>query len=187
MVGNYTRSIAKRVFAHELGETSLSFKDGDDQYSPTYAITPTGEKVNRIFMVATLLEAEDIGKDSEYWRGRIADPTGTMHVYAGQYQPAAAQFLVEAEVPAFVAIIGKPSTYQTPEGHTKSSIRPEAIFEVDAETQNKWIMETAAATIERLKTLNADDEVKAKAREHYKVDIGAYNTMVRIALKSIEI
>lgn len=184
---NFKRQVAKRIFAYELGATSLSFKDGDDQYSPTYAITPTAAAVNRLFMVATLLEKENIGNESEYWRGRVADPTGSLNVYAGQYQPEAAQFLSDAQVPSLVAIIGKPHTYKTDDGQIKTSIRPEKIFAVDEETQNQWIMETAEATLSRLKAIDSDDPSALQAREHYELHAETYNTMIHAALKTIKL
>jgi uncharacterized protein len=48
----------------------------------------TGAKVNRIFLVGTLIE-----KGSEYWRGSVTDTTGSFTIYAGQYHPEAAHFL----------------------------------------------------------------------------------------------
>ena len=53
-------------------------------------LLPTGAKANRIFVVGTLTETEDVGSDDEYWQGRIVDPTGRFFTYAGQYQPEAA-------------------------------------------------------------------------------------------------
>ena len=86
----FVREIAHRIFAAELKESNLQAKEGQDQYSPQYLITPTGAKANRVFIVGTLTEKEDIGTDSEFWRGRIVDPTGAFFVSAGQYQPEAA-------------------------------------------------------------------------------------------------
>jgi len=35
---------------------------------------------------------------------------------AGSYQPEAMQQLAKIETPAFVAVVGKPNLYQTPDG-----------------------------------------------------------------------
>ncbi|HML26433.1 MAG TPA: DNA-binding protein, partial [Methanomethylovorans sp.] len=104
-MAGYTREVARRIFAQEFRESNLTFKDGNDQYSPQYLFTPTGAKVNRMFIVGTLTEKEDIGSESEYWRGRVSDPTGSFFIYAGQYQPEAAQVLSECDTPEFVAIV----------------------------------------------------------------------------------
>ncbi|MCK4929252.1 MAG: DNA-binding protein, partial [Methanosarcinales archaeon] len=87
MASQYSREVAHRVFAQEFRDSDLSFKDSNDQYSPQYLLTPTGAKVNRMFIVGTLTEKEDIGTDAEYWRARVVDPTGAFIIYAGQYQP----------------------------------------------------------------------------------------------------
>jgi RPA family protein len=54
----YVREVAHRVFAAELKESNLQSKEGQDQYSPQYLITPTGAKCNRIFIVGTLTQQE---------------------------------------------------------------------------------------------------------------------------------
>src|SRR5674476_1114301 len=103
MAASFYREVARRVFAQELRDSDLTSKDESDQYAPQYILTPTGAKVNRIFIVGTLIEKEDIGTDSEYWRGRVSDPTGTFTIYAGQYHPEASQFLSNCELPVFVS------------------------------------------------------------------------------------
>ncbi len=185
-MAGYTREVAKRLFSQEFRESNLTFKDGDDQYSPQYLFTPTGAKVNRMFIVGTLTEKEDIGSDSEYWRGRVSDPTGSFFIYAGQYQPEAAQVLAECDTPEFVAIIGKPSTYTTPEGDIRTSIRPESMYIVDGETRDLWVLDTAKATLERLKNLSTSHPDALKAKEHYKTDTKHYASMVLKALRSLK-
>jgi RPA family protein len=104
----FAREVAHRIFAAEFRESNLQAKEGQDQYSPSYLITPTGAKCNRVFIVGTLTEKEDVGTDAEFWRGRIVDPTGAFFVNAGQYQPEAAQMLAKTTPPEFIAVIGKP-------------------------------------------------------------------------------
>lgn len=185
MVG-YTREVARRIFAQEFRESNLSFKDGDDQYAPQYLLTPTGAKVNRIFIVGTLIEKEDIGTDSEYWRGRVTDPTGSFLIYAGQYQPEAAQVLAECETPAFVAVVGKPSTYTTNEGDVLTSVRPESLHIVDGQTRDMWVVETAKCTLERIKALDGSSPNAQRAKEYYDADVKHYSSMVSQALRSLK-
>ncbi len=185
-MAGYIREVAKRIFAQEFRESNLTFKDGDDQYAPQYLLTPTGAKVNRMFIVGTLTEKEDVGTDSEYWRGRVSDPTGSFLVYAGQYQPEAAQVLVECETPAFVAIVGKQSTYTTGDGDILTSIRPESIQVVDGDTRDMWVLDTAKQTLDRLNLLKDGDPDAAKALEHYDTDADHYRAMVKQALESLK-
>mgnify|MGYP005846426629 FL=1 len=100
------REVAKRIFAKEFNASNMAFKESEDQLAPTYLLTPTGAKCNRVFVVGTLTEKDNVGSDSEYWRGRVTDPTGAFVLYAGQYHPEAAQVLSDLDVPSFIAVIG---------------------------------------------------------------------------------
>jgi hypothetical protein len=184
----YVREVAHRLFAVELKESNLQVKEGQDQFSPQFLITPTGAKCNRVFVVGTLTEKEDIGTDSEFWRGRIVEPTGAFYVTAGQYQPEAAQMLAKTAPPEFIAVIGKPTTFTTKEGNILSSIRAESMHIVDAATRDKWIVETAGLTLKRLEKLagsNPDPDA-VKAREHYKTKVESYKELINKAVLSLK-
>lgn len=207
-MAGFSREVARRIFVEELKSSNYSFRDGEDQhqYAPQYLLTPTGAKCNRVFMVGTLTEKDDIGGDTEYWRGRVVDPTGSILIYAGQYQPEAAQILANMEAPAYVAVVGKPNLYQTEDGNIIISLRAEAIQRVDEETRNQWIMDAARRTLERLVVLKSAgpapvsgdfataDKVPAaspaqdaqRALEHYHTDIDHYKQMVIRALTSLQ-
>jgi RPA family protein len=183
----FFREAARRVFAQELKDSNLTSRDESDQYAPQYVLTPTGAKVNRLFLVGTLIEKEDIGTDSEYWRGRISDPTGSFLVYAGQYQPEAAQFLSECELPVFVAVIGKTSTYTTDDGNVFTSIRPESIQQVDEDTRDLWVLDTAKQTFDRIKAVETGEDQNSKlAKEHYSTDTNFYRQILKKALESLK-
>ncbi len=183
---DYIREVAHRIFAAEFKESNLQVKEGLDQYSPQYLITPTGAKCNRVFVVGTLTEKEDVGTEAEFWRGRIVDPTGAFFVYAGQYQPEAAQVLAKTTPPEFIAVVGKPSVYTTPEGNVITSIRPESMQVVDADTRNRWLMDTAMHTIKRLAKLQGTDPDAVKAMEHYHTNIEHYKSLVIQAVESLK-
>ncbi|WP_122088997.1 RPA family protein [Halalkalicoccus subterraneus] len=182
-----TRELAQRVFASEFNDATYTFKESDDERAPLYALLPTGARANRVFIVGTLTEKSDVGEDSEYWQGRIVDPTGTFFVYAGQYQPEAAAFLREAEPPAYVAIVGKPRTYETDESDVNVSVRPESITEVDVGTRDRWVVETAERTIERIEAFEDDaNEYATMAREEYDLPVENYQQNLLSALESVE-
>ena len=181
------REVAKRVFAKEFNASNLLYKESEDQYSPQYLLTPTGAKCNRLFFVGTLTEKSDIGTDSEYWKGRVTDPTGAFDIYAGQYTPEAAQALSDIEVPSFVAVIGKPSSYKRQDGTISVTIRPEIIVPADSDTRDLWVKDTIAATAERLEALKAGATPDAvKAQEHYHADVAEYKKMLETAAKSLK-
>lgn len=211
-MAGFSREVAKRIFAEELKNSNYSFRDGEDQhqYAPQYLLTPTGAKCNRVFVVGTLTEKDDIGGDTEYWRGRVVDPTGSILIYAGQYQPEAAQILANMEAPSFVAVVGKPNLYQTDDGNIIISLRAESIQRVDENTRNLWIIDTARRTLGRLEALKnarpvpvssdftTADNVPAstssstpaqdadRALQHYHTDIEHFRQMVLRALSSLK-
>ncbi|HMK46700.1 MAG TPA: DNA-binding protein [Methanocella sp.] len=181
------REVAKRVFAKEFQASNLTYKDGDDQFAPTYLLTPTGAKCNRVFIVGTLTEKTNIGTDSEFWKGRVTDPTGAFVIYASQYQPEAAQSLSDIEVPSFVAVIGKPNSFKGQDGTMIFSIRPEIVMPVDSDTRDMWVKDTIYNTADRLSTMKTDSDPDAiKAKEHYKTDTEEYKNMLLSAAKSLK-
>ena len=185
-----TRKVARRVFASEFNDAGYTFKESDDERAPIYLLLPSGARANRVFVVGTLTEKEDIGEDSEYWRGRVVDPTGTFFVYAGQYQPDAAAMLRDLEPPAYVAIVGKPRTYEpddSEEGDVLVSLRPESITVVDADTRDRWVVETAERTLDRIEAFDEEgNEYARMARERYDLPVETYRDRAIEALESLE-
>ncbi|WP_174790063.1 MULTISPECIES: RPA family protein [Haloarcula] len=180
------RELAQRAFAGEFNDAGYTFRESDDDRAPVYALLPTGAKANRVFVVGTLTETDDVGSDDEYWQGRIVGPTGTFFTYAGQYQPEAAAMLREVDPPVFVALVGKPRTYETDDGDTNVSLRPEHLTVVDADTRNRWVTETAKRTLERLERFDDDsNEYAAMAREQYETTPDQYRQTVIQALEEL--
>ena len=182
-----TRKVARRAFAREFNDASYTFKESDDERAPNYLLLPTGQRANRVFVVGTLTEKEDVGEDSEYWRGRVVDPTGTFFVYAGQYQPDAASMLRDLEPPEYVAIVGKPGTYETDDGTVNVSVRPESITVVDAPTRDRWVVETAERTLDRIERFEDEtNEYARMARAEYDLPVESYRREAASALESLE-
>ncbi|SNR37241.1 RPA family protein [Halorubrum vacuolatum] len=182
-----TREVARRVFATEFNDAGYTFKESDDERAPVYALLPTGASANRVFFVGTLTEKDDVGDDAEYWRARIVDPTGTFFVYAGQYQPEAASTIRDLEAPAYVAVVGKPRTYETDDGTIRVSVRPESITEVDAAVRDRWVVETAERTLERVAAFEDEaNEYARMAREQYESDPTTYKASALAALEDLD-
>jgi RPA family protein len=162
------REVAQRAFAREVNAATHTFRESDDDRAPVYVLLPTGAKANRVFVVGTLTDTADVGDEDEYWQGRVIDPTGTVFIYAGQYQPDAAGVLRDTEPPAYVAVVGKPRTYETDDGTVNVSVRPEHLTIVDEPTRDRWVAETAQRTLDRLETVdNPANEYGQLAREEY--------------------
>jgi len=183
-----TREVARRVFAREFNAATHTFKESDDDRAPVYALLPTGESANRVFFVGTLTETEDVGDDNEYWQGRVVDPNGdTFYVYAGQYQPEAAAVLRETEPPEYVSVVGKPATYEPEAGSINVSVRPESITIVDAPTRDRWVVETAERTLERIEAYDEEhNEYARMASEEYDMPLSRYREGVVQALESLD-
>lgn len=182
-----SREVARRVLAAEFNDTTYTFKESDDDRAPTYGLLPTGEKANRIFFVGALTETDDVGKKDEYWQGRVAGPTGTFVVYAGQYQPGAAAKLRDLDTPVYVAVVGKPRTYETDDGSILVSVRPESITVVDHSMRAQWVQDAAKKTLKQIKSFDdQSNEYVRMAQEQYGDDLGPYRDAVVTALESLD-
>ena len=143
------REVAWRLFAAEFEDADFEYSEADEERAPNYVITPTGARVNRLFVVGVLTEVDEVSDG--ILRGRVVDPTGPFVVYAGQYQPDAKAFLQGANPPSFVAVTGKARTFQPDDSDViYTSIRPESINEVDAATRDRWAVQTAEHTLHRV-------------------------------------
>ncbi|HUW86703.1 MAG TPA: nucleic acid-binding protein [Methanoregula sp.] len=187
--GVFEREPARRVFAAELRECRYQFKEGEDEKSPTFVLIPTGERCNRIFLVGTLTEKQRQGDQNIFYRGRVVDSSGTFFVMAGSYQPEAMQQLAKIDTPAFVAVVGKPNLYQTPDGAFLVSVRIESITVVDKATRDLWVLDTAARTLDRIdafKASTAPDVIKAK-EQYPAIDVAVFRKIAYDALAQIKI
>ena len=155
------REVAHRLFAAEFEDADLSYSESDEERAPNYVVTPSGARVNRLFVVGVLTEVEQVSED--VLRGRVVDPTGAFVLYAGQYQPDEQAFLDRAEPPIFVAVTGKARTFQPDDADTVyTSVRPETISEVDADTRDRWTVDAAERTRDRVGTFAAAARMEAR-------------------------
>ncbi|SDY42207.1 hypothetical protein [Halopenitus persicus] len=152
--GPGTREVAYRLFANEFDDATLSYSESDEERAPNYVLTPLGARVNRLFAVGVLTEVERVNEETR--RGRVVDPSGAFVTYAGQYQPDEQAFLERADPPTFVALTGKARTFQ-PEDSDRvfTSVRPESLNEVDADTRDRWVVRAAETTLDRLAAFEA--------------------------------
>jgi RPA family protein len=144
------REPAWRVFAHEFNQATLQYKE-DEEHGPTYVISPTGAKMNRVFVVGVLTEVEDLSS-SDLRRARIADPTGSFTIYAGKYQADTAAFLAQAEAPQFITALGRARLYTRNET-SYASIWPKEVNSTTETVRNNWVINTAERTLDRLEAL----------------------------------
>lgn len=190
------REVARRVFARELNDATYQFKESSAERAPKYSLSPTGAKANRVFISGTVVEVEDVGEDNEYWRAKISDGSGVeedntvegnFFAYAGQYQPEAVAALQDLETPEYVTIVGKPRVYETDDGNTNVSIRPETVNVVDESTRERWIVETAEQTQARIEQFEEGGSAYAEmaAEEYVDQDIDKYREGAVAALNTV--
>ncbi|WP_254534704.1 hypothetical protein [Halomarina litorea] len=148
------REVAHRLFAAEFDDAEYSYSESDEERAPNYVVSPTGARVNRLFVTGVLTEVSQAG--DSILRARVVDPTGAFVVYAGQYQPEAMAFLDRTTPPAFVAVTGKARTFQPDDSDVVyTSVRPESISAVDADARDRWTVTAAERTLERIGTFAA--------------------------------
>lgn len=200
-----SREVAWRLFAGEFNDARKSLTEGTGDRAPTFVLTPLGAKVNRVLVSGVLTDVENLGTDAEpMYRGRVSDPTGTWHLYAGQYQPIAAAALGKAQPPTILTVIGKAKTFTTDQGAVYVSVRPERLKTVDGASRDFSLLEAARSLKRRLAIVRAaygletptpetvralgctaaaaDGIVKAVA-EYGKVDLSRYQAMLAEGLR----
>ena len=144
------REVAWRVFASEFNSATVELPT-EDQYAPSYLLSPIGAFINRIYFTGVLTESENVGTDQEpLWRGRVSDPTDVFFISAGQFQPNAARVLGSLEVPALVGIVGKARTYSPDDATTYTSVRVEQVKTISQELRDYWVIEACQSLNYRL-------------------------------------
>lgn len=185
----YVREPAKRIFAAEFRETRISQKfDASDEKAPVFVITPTGECANRLLIVGVLTFKEKKGDPNIYYKGTVDDMTGTFFVMANNYNPEAmSQMASIKNIPTFVAVIGKPIIYNTPDGKKFASVRVEEIREVDRTTRDMWLLDTAKATLRRIEAMEKEtDPQLIEIKDAYKTNTTVYKGIVKKAIDAID-
>ncbi|MCK5396811.1 MAG: hypothetical protein KAJ33_01005 [Thermoplasmata archaeon] len=179
------REVAWRVFAGELNDSSLVEK-GEEERAPSYVITPLGARINRVYIVGVITDLENVGSPEEpIWRARIADPSGTTFVSAGQFQPEAALALSKIPVPSFAAIIGKVRVYSPEDGVMYLSISPEVVKQVDKEMRDSWVLDSARALKHRLEGMSEAQNMSSPSVDEL-VDLEFSNSLAMGIVSAID-
>ncbi len=182
----FEREPAIRVFASELRESRIQFKEGEDEKSPSYILLPTGERCNRIFLCGQMTQKDKKGEQNKFYTIRVQDPTGMFFINAGSYQPDAMQQIARIEPPVYVAVLGKPGIRTTADSSVFVSVRAESVTEIDLETYRCWVLDCAEKTLDRLDAFDQTDDSR-KAKEFYNTNIAIYRQIIQDALTQIEI
>ena len=122
------REPAWRVLAQEF-QASLEEEKGIGERAASYLLSPLGARMNRVLVVGTLPPAESIGKDESqpFLRSKLTDPTGSLTVTAGGFQPRALAALKRWTAAGLALVVGKAHLYRGRDGVGYGSVRAEAL------------------------------------------------------------
>jgi RPA family protein len=183
---SFKRAPVTKILIAEAVRTTHDLPRGEGQYEAQTYMTPTGRTVSKVMISGVAVEKEDVGKDQSMWRLRVSDPSGAMHVFAGTYQPEAAQVIAGLEVPSFVAVVGKLNLYKPEEGSVIVSIRLDSITQIDGVARDNLIIDASLSTLRSIRKIT-DEKLKEVAGIYGDKDgKDAYILVARQAIESLE-
>jgi RPA family protein len=148
------REVAWRVFASEFG-ASLEEEKGTGERAASYVLSPLGARMNRVLVAGTLGPADRLGREESgpFFRARLQDPTGTLTVTAGGFQPRALEALQSLQAPAAPRpglVVGKAHLFRGRDGAAYPSVRAEAVRFVSEAELRTLFGETLRQTLDRI-------------------------------------
>jgi uncharacterized protein len=145
------RETAWRVLADEL-VSSREEERGEGDRAATYLITPLGARANRVLLAGHLDPPEAAGRDGtpSFFRARFTDPTGTLTITAGSFQPRALTALRGITEGANAIVVGKPHRYEGRDGAVSISVRAESLRPASEDEVQALRWEAAHQTLRRI-------------------------------------
>ena len=181
---------AVRLFAGEWNQSTFAVT-GEDDRSTVWVVTPTGAYCRQVFLAGALVGLHEEG---DILSARLADPTGGFDLIFGGRNTALAESVRKIPLPSFVSVAGRSQMYRSG-GNVVLTIRPEHVLVIDRRIRDRWIITTAHATLERLRTMlsalkdpGADIRIR-QAAAHYSLsdkDLASLAEMVEGALSNIQ-
>lgn len=182
----FIREPAKRLFSEEFKQVKFTKKFSTDDKAPSFILTPTGCVANRVLISGIMTMRERMDDKNNTYRAVVNDNTGNFYVKASTFQPEALHKIAKIQVPAFVTIVGKPSVYKRDDGRIFVSARIEDIGVTDKETREQWIIDTAVATLDRIRTMEQGKDPSAnEIKAMYSTNPADYKETVKKALNSL--
>jgi len=179
-----TREVAHRMFAVEFNASRHEDR-GLEENAPNYVITPLGAHVNRLYFVGNLMSKVNSGtEDSPIYKAEIRGPTGTFYLFAGQYQPQPLTALGKLEPPELVGVVGKVRTFQRDDGAFYVSVKPESVFPVDIPQRDRWAVQTAERTMDRIRAIR-DALSMEEPSEEALVEMGHSSMMAKCGVDGV--
>jgi uncharacterized protein len=148
------RETAWRVLAQEFG-ASVEEEKGAGERAASYLLSPLGARMNRVLVAGVLSPAEPVGRDPEnpFFRARLTDPTGTLTVTAGGFQPRALAALREIAAPTPAVVVGKVHLFRGRDGSGYTSVRAESVRAVGLPDVRGHLADAVEQTAQRIRLL----------------------------------
>jgi RPA family protein len=199
------REPAWRVLAQEFG-ASIEEEKGVGERAASYLISPLGARMNRVLVSGILSPGEAVGRDPEnpFYRANLTDPTGTISVTAGGFQPRALESLRTVTTPTPAVVVGKVHLFRGRDGTAYASVRAEAIHAASTEEVRSHLADAVQQTADRIRLMEtisgelagSDAAVPGfpalwvrsarEARHRYpNADRGRYRTPLRETLRTV--
>ena len=160
------REPAWRVTTREL-EASTEEERGTGERAASYLVSPFGSRLNWVLVAGTLSPAEPVGRDDTqpFWRARLSDPTGSVAVTAGSFQPRAMAQLRAVTDARPALVVGKVHLYRGRDGTGYVSIRAESLRSVSESEERAVLAEVVGQTLDRLDLLDRLEASSARPSE----------------------
>ena len=148
------REPAWRVLALELN-AAVEEEKGAGEKSTSYLLSPMGSRMSRVLVTGTLTPPEPVGKPDgpPFLRARLTDPTGTISVTAGSFQPRALAQLRAHQDSSLALVVGKVNLFRGRDGNAYVSVRAEGLRSLSEPAYHQQLAETLGQTIERLELM----------------------------------
>lgn len=148
------RELAWRVTAREL-ESSLEEEKGEGDRPVGHVLSPFGARMNRVLIAGSLSPPEPVGREDPptFWRSRFTDPTGSVAVTAGGFQPRAMAQLRAVLQPRPSVVVGKVHLYRGRDSVVYVSVRAESIRAVAEAEERAVLSDIVRQTLDRLDLL----------------------------------
>jgi uncharacterized protein len=145
------RETAWRILANEFRAASEEERATGDR-AASYVLSPLGARMNRVLTVGMLTPAEPTagGESGGFWRARLTDPTGTIPVSAGSFQPRAQAELRAVTAPTRAMVMGKPNLFVGSSGTRVGTLRAESVRPISEEEYRLRLAEAATQTLDRM-------------------------------------
>ncbi|MGI0131760.1 MAG: hypothetical protein ACREDK_01495 [Thermoplasmata archaeon] len=154
------RETAFRVLASELNHPVREEK-GTGERAAHFVVSALGTRMNRALVVGRLAPAEAASHDPEvaFLRARLDDPTGTVTVTSGSFQPRALEQMRRITEPTWCLVVGKVHLFEARDGTRLVSVRAESLRPLEEPEARAFLGEAALVTWDRLNPPQKDAPV----------------------------